>query len=163
MEKYFLITEESQLHVDYYKYLENQKEVDRLVEAFFKEHGIEAEHYHAASDCIFIVPKESDNEKFKSVLGVALENGLQKFKGTSKIHKAWINALKDKSLKVLNQPRVIFYLRTGGGRFRSRLFDQDGSLYCSFEPAPLEIPKGFIEMKASEFYKVLETDSAESA
>lgn len=163
MEKYFLITEEATLHRDYYNFLSNQKEVDELVQSFFKEYGIEAEHYHASEDCIYIVPTDSDNEKYKNVLGAAISNGLQKFKGSSKIHKAWIKTLKDKDLKVQNQPRVIFYLRTGGGKFRSRLFDQDGSLYCSFEPAPLEIPKGFVEMKASEFYKILETDSAESA
>lgn len=163
MEKYFLITEEAILHRDYYKYLSNQKEVDALVQSFVKEHEIEAEHYHASADCIYIVPTDADNEKFKNVLGAAISNGLQKFKGSSKIHKAWIKMLKEKDLKVLYQPRVIFYLRHEGGKFRSRLFEQDGALYCSFEPAPLEIPQGFVEMKASEFYKILETDSAESA
>ncbi|WFR64172.1 hypothetical protein P9222_08345 [Paenibacillus amylolyticus] len=58
---------------------------------------------------------------------------------------------------MLRKPYVPFYFRGfGGGRIRSRLFEIDGTVYCSLDPFEGDPPEGFVEMKASEFFKVIE-------
>ena len=49
------------------------------------------------------------------------------------------------------------------GRHRTRLFEHKGILYGSMESDyDFEIPEEFEEIKASEFYKVIEEDSKSS-
>lgn len=127
-----------------------------------KENGIEANGYYAADDALYIVPSEKDAETFKSLLGATIDNGLRKFKSNTKIGKAWVKALKDAELSVARKPMVTLYFKGFGGKFRSRLFDQDGMLYCSLDPVSGEIPVGFTEMKASEFFKIIEESETET-
>ncbi|MNO75226.1 hypothetical protein D3C76_662560 [compost metagenome] len=164
MEKYFMVTEENILHKDWFDYKNNSKAVRELVREFFESHGIGATEYYVTDDEIHIVPNESDTEAFGSLLCAPIENGLQKFKKSSAISKAWVRALQDAGLKVLRRPMLILYFRSfGGGRFRSRIFDQNGILYCSIDPVVGEAPKGLVEIKASEFYKIIEEAEAATA
>lgn len=158
MEKYYEVTEAHSLHGDYFKWRENEKETREVVEEFFKAHEIEAVEYAVDNRSIFIVPTEADIEKFGNTLSPNQGQGLYKFKGNSKVHNAWIKFLKFKAFSIIDRPRTIFYIRANGGRYRSRLFDQNGKLYTSFDPAPETTPEGFIEMKASEFHKIIEED-----
>lgn len=157
MEKYYTVTEECQLHKEWFDFKENTAQIRELFKKFKESVGIESTAYFVTNDEIYIVPTEKDLETFGSVLCSPINDELRKFRTTSKIGKAWVKALKDADIKVLHKPRVILYFRSfGGGKFRSRLFDQSGILYCSIDPADGEAPKGFVEMKASEFFKVIE-------
>ncbi|OUS73001.1 hypothetical protein B1748_23620 [Paenibacillus sp. MY03] len=158
MEKYYEVTSAHQMHTDYYKWLENRKATWELVRTFFEEQGIAARDYAAENDALHIVPTDADAEKFGDSLKNIFSDGLWKFKGNSKIHRAWKKFLKERKFTIAGKPAPIFYFRAGGGRYRSRLFDQNGKLYCSFDPAPETAPEGFIEMKASEFHKIIEQD-----
>lgn len=157
MERYFTVTEESSLYKDWFDYQKNAADVNAVVKSFMNKHNIGSNKYYAADDAIFIIPTAADNETYKTVLCSPLENGLRKFRTTSKIGKAWVNELKAANLKVVRKPMVIMYFRSfKGGKYRSRIFDQDGCLYCSIDPVDGDPPKGFVEMKASEFYKIVE-------
>lgn len=156
MEKYFTVTEESKLHKEWFDYKDNKKAVNELVNIFTSENGIEAEEYYADNGAFYIVPSEKDTDTFLNLLGSPHDNGLRKFKSTSKIGKAWIKALKDADLKIMQRPMAILYFKSVGGKFRSRMFDQNGILYCSLEPVHGENPVGFVEMKASEFFRIVE-------
>lgn len=160
MEKYYIVTDETSLHKDYFTYKENAKLVNGHVNKFFAKQGIEAREYYVSDNSIYIVPSEKDFETFDKVLNKPVDNGLCKFKAGSRITKSWIELLKEKDVKVIDRPRLIFYLRSTGGSFRSRLFDIDGTLYCSIDPAR-DMPNGFEEMKASEFFKVIEDAQGE--
>lgn len=155
MEKYYMVTEKSSLHKAWFDYKSNVSQVNEFVKNFISENGIETREYYVSDTEIYIVPSEKDVETFGNTLGATLENGLRKFKGNSKIGKAWVKALKDAGLEVLRKPMVILFFRSSGGRFRSRIFDQNGVLYCSIDPAG-EHEEGFVEMKASEFFKIIE-------
>jgi len=163
MERYFIVTEKSSLHKSWFEYLDNKNAINELVKAFMEEQGIESTEYYVDNESIYIVPTENDKEKFGRVLGSATNEGLCKFKKSSKIGKAWISALETNDLHVIHKPMVIWYFKGVGGRFRSRIFDQDGVLYCSLEPCHGELPEGFVEMKASEFFKVIEDLETETA
>ncbi|MNP18938.1 hypothetical protein D3C76_1114440 [compost metagenome] len=156
MERYFIVTEENRLHKDWFDYKENSTRVCEIFKDFKQTVGIEAHGYYVSDDSIYIVPTENDLQAFKSILGAPNNEGLRKFRASSKISKAWVQMLKDAGLKVLRKPMVLLYFRSFGGRYRSRLFDKNGVVYCSIDPAGDETPKGFIEMKASEFYKIIE-------
>lgn len=55
---------------------------------------------------------------------------------------------------------VPFYFKNPVGRSQTRLFDQDDKLYVQYstEYEVEDTPKGFIPIKASEFYKVMEQE-----
>lgn len=157
MEKFFKVTEASQLHNDWITYKANRKEIREIANAFKASQGIEATGHYVSSDAIYIVPTENDRTKFGKVLCKPGNENLQLFRKNSKIGKAWVALMRERGLKVLHKPPLPFYFpRFSGGRYRSRLFDIDGELYCSLDPAGDVVPEGFTEMKASEFYKLVE-------
>lgn len=160
MEKYFIVTN-SKLGEDYFKHEENYKKVKEAFKEFTVEQGIKADLYYVDNQRVYIVPVDTDIEKFKNVLRVPLDNGLRQFKENSKIAKAWKEKLKSKELKVFGRIDVGDYFGLPFGGFRRRLFDINGVVYCSIEPregatGKFEIPKDIIEIKASEFFKVIE-------
>lgn len=156
MERYFIVTEESSLRKDWFEYRKNRSRIRELVKEFNRENDIDSDAYYVTETSFFIVPTDKDKEKFGSVLGSPINDGLQKFKSNTKVGKAWVKAVKDAGLKVLHKPRLIFYLRHEGGKYRSRLFDINDVVYCSIDPCQDEMPKGFIEIKGSEFFKIIE-------
>jgi hypothetical protein len=162
-EKFFIVTEAANMHKDYFTWKANAGYVRSLVNAFFKEQGIEAEEYHVTNDDLMIVPTAADIERFNNVLGVKFQNGLRKFNKSSKVTKAWKKKLSEASLQVLRKPQPIFYFRTNSGRYTSRLFDIDGILYCSISNTKGDIPEGLDEIKTSEFFKVIEDYEAKEA
>ncbi|MNR93664.1 hypothetical protein D3C72_247220 [compost metagenome] len=160
MEKFFIVTEESSLYKDWFEYKENRSRVREMVKEFTQTHEIESDGYFVTTDDIYIVPTAKDKETFGSVLCSPISDGLQKFKGNSKVGKAWAKIIKEAGIKVEQKPRLIFYIRSQGGRYRSRLFDYNEAVYCSIDPAPADNPHGFIEIKASDFFKIIEESEA---
>jgi len=158
MEKYYIVTEESSLHHDYMSFLENGKKVNELVKAFMKKHQIETRFYAPSDEKLYIQPSEIDVQKFNSILTKPLENGLRAFKKNSTIGKDWINTLKENNIKVSHKPFVPMYFTGVYGHLRTRLFQIEGTVYCSIEGEfrHLDTPKGMEEIKASEFFKIIE-------
>jgi hypothetical protein len=157
MEKYFVVTEKSELRGDYLKYRENAEVIRQHVKDFTEEHGIESKEYHESVDALYIVPTNKDNESFGKMLAKDVGNGLRPFKKNSQIAKAWVNSLKEKNIEILHKPTVGFYFKEIHGRFRYRLFVINNIVYCSMSmDHDFETPEGMEEIKASEFFKVVE-------
>ena len=157
-EKFFIVTEESPLHKEYFDWRQNRNDVNEFVKKFTKSHGIEAHEYSASTDRFCIVPTENDRMHFLSQLGVnELKEGLYIFKKNSPIGKAWIAELKSRSLTVEHRPFVSFYMKYSCGRSPSRLFAINGILYMSFaSDGEFEAKEGIREIRGSEFYKAIE-------
>ena len=163
MEKYYTVTEECSLHKDWFDYKENADQVNEVYKGFKDQVGVESKEYYVTDREVYIVPTEKDNEMFGSVLCTPI-NGLRKFRTTSKVGKVWVKALKDAGLEVKRRPMPIIYFRSfGGGSYKTRLFEQDGKLFCSIDPADGKEPEGFVEIKASEFFKIIEESENASA
>lgn len=157
MEHYFKVTDASSLHRDFMAYRDNSKAIRELVTDFIATHVVESTVYWATTEAFYIVPTEKDVSSHGSILCAPIDQGLRKFKLNSRIGKAWVKALKENDLKVLGKPAVPFYFRPfRGGRTRSRLFEIDGTVYCSLVPFEGDPPEGLVEMKASEFFKAIE-------
>jgi heat shock protein HspQ len=161
MKRYYEVTEKSNLYKDYMNYLGNVKLVNDLVKDFTNKNNIESESYATDKTDLYIVPTENDMSKYKNVMS-AYVDGLYKFKGNSKIAKAWKKTLEDSKLEVQRKPKVPIYFNSWSYRILSKLFSLDGKVYCSLELVDQdfdEVPEGMIEMKASEFYKIIEDNN----
>jgi len=159
MEKYFIVTDQSPLHKDYTEWIDNIEKIRILANAFFLTNGIESTIYGFYGENLCIVPTENDLVKLDKVLGKDVRDKLRPFKGNSKIHKQWIKALSDINLKRESKPYAPMYFSNCSGKLTSRLFDIDDIVYCSFKnEGDIETPEGMIEIKASEFWKVIEDE-----
>lgn len=162
MEKFYRIKKGSPLYSQYFEYIENTKQVNEVVKEFMVEHNIETHQYYASTDVLYIVPTAADLDKFDKVLSKNVGNGLRPFKKTSKINKDWVELLKSKNLRVLGKPFLGFYFKVAG-KFSTRLFNIEEEVYASMS-AGYDFPnpenEGFVEVKASEFYKIIEDAEA---
>lgn len=161
MTRYFQVSKANSLYRDFIAYQSNAKAVRELVKDFIATYAIESSAYWATDEALYIVPTVKDVSSHGSVLCSPIEEGLRKFKVNSRIGKAWVKALEDQRLKILRKPIVSFYFRPfSSGRTRSHLFSVDELVYCSLDPCEGDPPVGMIEMKASEFFKIIEDAEA---
>lgn len=158
MEKFYIVTEKSELNKDYFDWKENLKTVNNHVKKFSKENGIESKEYYATDEMFYIVPTENDSKTFNnSFLKQEFDDGLKAFKKNSIIRKAWVKSLKEKNIKILHKSYADVYFEHCYGKFTTRLFDVDSVVYLSINNEyELETPEGMTEIKASEFYKIVE-------
>lgn len=156
MEKFYIVTKESNLNSAYWEYKNNIKEVNEFVKEFMSKESINANEYYVNAERIYIVPTKDDINKFNKILTKALDNGLRAFKLNSKVGKSWANFVKTNEIKFKYKPIVGTYFNAYGKSW-SRLFNIGDTIYCSYESKfNFNNPKGFIEIKASEFYSAVE-------
>lgn len=156
MGKYYIITNESDLSSEYWEFKKNMEENRHHVNKFVELQEIEAHEYSASKSKFYIVPTDKDLEKFDKKLAKPLENGLRAFKINSLVAKDWGKYIKDNEIKFKYKPFVGSYFG-GFGRSKYRLFHIDNVLYCTYEcDYDFNAPVGFTEIKASEFYRVVE-------
>jgi hypothetical protein len=163
MEKYFIVTDQSLLNKDYFEWKENFEIIRVIVNEFFINNGIEADLYGFLDENICIEPTEKDLNKFNNVLGKEVKDQLRPFKGSSKIHKLWVKSLSENNIERKRKPYVPMYFSHCAGKMSSRLFSINNIIYCSFKNGiDFDTPDGMIEIKASEFFKIIEDDEEKS-
>lgn len=156
MEKFYTIPKTHSLAKDYKSFQQNMSKINNLYIEFAKENGIETTTAFAIADRLEIEPTKNDIVNFKSHF---LSGYVGKFKKTSPLCKKWIALCKENKLTnhKLTKPFVSFYFDRLFERNSYRLFIHNDTLYCWFEcSSDFDNPNGFIEIKGSEFYKVLE-------
>ncbi len=163
MEKFYVVTDESSLKKDYLDYKKNDEMVREHIKNFMIDNGILTKEYAPTDESLYIIPTKEDINTFDTVLCKADKNGLRQFKKGSKIGKAWIKSLKEKDLTILHKPFVAFYFDNCYGKHRTRLFDINGVVYTSmnlteYDEYDFGTPQGMKEIKASEFYKIIENN-----
>ena len=158
MEYCFEITKESEVYNFYFKYLNAKKEnIDTLMN-FIKSHNLSLSISECgiSEDTLWVKDTKENRIKFAPYLKTNGENGMLAFKKNSSIAKDW----KTLNVQIIHKPCVAFnFLKECIGKVRERWFNIDDKVYCSIEPQwdmKIETPKGFIEMKQSEFYRIIE-------
>ena len=151
---FYEVNSDSTLFNDYFKWLTDYEKMRNGVVAFKKEYGIAGDTFMIDEGKLWV--DVSLNRQFSDQFGKVECQGHSPFKKTSSIGKAFTKA----NIKKANKPFVPFYFKNPAGRSRIRLFDQDGKLYVQYstEHEVEDTPKGFIPIKASEFYKVMEQE-----
>ena len=156
IERYFIISSDAQISKDLISYEENAAKVNEAMRKLSREVGIEGSEYYPGSDVLGIVPTENDLTKFASQLRKdTYSDGLRLFKKNSEVGKKWMVLASE--VKPQRKPRLWLYYHFLMGKMRTRLFRIDGTIYCSIEnDGQYEKPGEFMEIKASEFFKVIE-------
>lgn len=151
-DKYFRIKEGCLLYEDYFAHKADRKKIASAFTEVREKYGIETQEFYLSKKYFRIVPTNNDNKKFADCLK---KTSYGEFKKNSEISKAWIELVKD--IEYMEKPRLIFYFDSLGHHWKERLFDIDGVLYCSIEgDGEVSAPDFAEEMKASEFYKIVE-------
>lgn len=151
-ENYFEITKDSPHYEEWFNYLKDEGNQRDIIRAFAKEHDINIEEYMIWKDKLWVRPDL--NEAYLSQFSKEREQGTAPFKKTSSIGKAFSKLTIIRAKK----PFVPWFFEDYYGKSQSREFDYEGRVYCQFdtEYEISEIPNGFIRIKASDFYNVLE-------
>lgn len=160
MEKYFRIRRDSKFYKEYFQFVADTKRNAELFRAFAAERGIESHSFIPLKNGLYIVPTEKDIERFGGdFVKDTFKNGLRRFKKTSKVSKLWCELMKNE--KVAERPRFWSYVPTLCGRFRERCIRVGDDLYGSLQSQESEIQLADFmdEIKASEFYLIMEQDA----
>lgn len=151
MEKYFEIKPDSSLYADYFAYMKDNEKVWKAVNEVREKFGIESDGFYHVKDAFWISPTENDVEKFRSM---TKKNRPGEFKKNSDPSKMWVGLVKD--IKHFEKPKLFYYFQLYL-RWKERLFSVGEKLYCSIDSEfEFPIPEFAIEMKASEFYRIVE-------
>ncbi len=155
MEQYFEIPNTSNHYKEYFDWFEKDEKNKMHVKNFFKRFDITTNRYAIYDGKLWIEDCKENRNKFGKQLAVKGKNGVVPFKKTSKIGKAW-SAL---NIQEARKPFVGFFFPQCIGRIRSRLFHVKNKVFCSIECVDYDVQvknAEFIEMKASEFFKIVE-------
>lgn len=153
MEKYYIVTPDSSVHKEYISYKERSEKVNSAFVEFAEEQGFETHEYYQSVQYLHICPTDRDTEKFGKYFKKDSQ-GL--FKKNAPPAKAWVSKCQSLELESPSKPHLGFEFRIYG-RSRSRLFMLNGAMYASFgADCDFKDPVGFKEIKASEFFKVIE-------
>lgn len=151
-ENFFEITKDSRHYQEWFDYLKADDEQRTAMRAFAEEHGLNIDVYAIWKGNLWVNPEK--NAKFAEQFLKETVNGLKGIKKTSEIGKAF----KKAQIKRAEKPFVPWFFKDCYGKSKTREFDFESKVYCQIESESkiTETPKGFIRIKASEFYKVLE-------
>lgn len=153
MEKYYIVTPSSSIHKRYLDYKDLSKKVNTAFVEFAKEQGFETHEYYQLVNDLYICPTEGDVNKFGKYFKKDTP-GL--FKKNSPLAKAWVNKCQVLGLKSPHKPNLAFEFSVFG-RTSSRLFMIDDVLYASLRAdCDFKSLDGLAEIKASEFFKIIE-------
>ena len=159
MEQFFEITKESREYDNYFKYLADKESCRIAVNKFFDENNIASDKYKVEGGKLLMENTSENRAQFGKQLTKDSENGMVAFKKNSQIGRAW-SAL---NVKTPIKPFVPFFFQGGFGQISTRLFNVGDKVYCSIKCVDYDMkftaPIGFIEIKASEFFKIIEDNS----
>ena len=151
-ENFFEITKDSRHYQEWFDYLKADEQQRVQIRKFGKKHNVTIQVYSIWNDSLWVKPEL--NEHLQDQFAKAQTQGVARFKFTSPIGKAF----KQAEIKRAEKPFVPWFFKGCYGKSKTREFDYDGKVYCQIESESkiTETPIGFIRIKASEFYKVLE-------
>lgn len=155
MESYFIVKNEKLIAM-VKEYESMREKINNAFIEFAKEYEIETEKYYMTSDVLRMVPTAKDRTRFNEQLKADGET----FKKYSSMNKIWIGICNEKNIKTPYKPiyELASLINHNIYRFKSRLFSIGDTVYGSFNADVCFnlTPDDFTELKASEFYKIIE-------
>jgi hypothetical protein len=175
MERAFIVLKDSEYSKDLDKYVELSNEQKKFINKYFDEKGIEAKAYIISGNGSINEPfedwkkddirlrieaTENDLIKFGKML-CKKGDGLNRFKAKSEIGKDFAQRCVDEKVVInLHEPWLRDYFKSLGYRgFGFHRFTNNDNMYLKIDSdcvSSTDTPKGFIEVKLSEFYKAYE-------
>lgn len=165
MEKYYSVKPGSDLYNHWFEFDKNREKLKTMLCKFCEEVGIESKNYGSNGIVLYIISTESDADKYGTQLAKKIyEGGARAFKKNSKVNKAWVKRLEENNYELIEKPQMWHYFGANG-RVKSRIFDDEkGNVYCSLDAEYRDKDNpDVVEIKASEFFKVIEEIQEKSA
>lgn len=157
MDKYFEIKPDCALYKEYFACEKAKEKIKDAFEQVREKFGIETTVFYLKKDRFWIKATDKDMEKFSRMMK---KDSVGEFKKNSAPSKMWVELVKD--ITHFERPKMIYYVPLIGHRWKERLFHIGEKLYCSIESdGKVSVPEFAVEMKASEFYKVIEDAESE--
>ena len=141
MEQFYEITPQSKRFAECMTYWDESDKQSEKVKKFMSNHNIPSPAIWRGN--ILYIKKRPD---------MSDDNFMKK---TSSLGKQ----LKTLGFRRIFKPFALLFFEETILQARARLFPADGKVYCSVEhnlEKPLTCPEGFIEMKGSAFYEIME-------
>lgn len=155
MERYYIAEKNSSLRKDYLEWKKNERELVPFIKSLLKNHGVETEQFSAGETFLSIKATENDLLNFSGKFLKDSHEGYFTFKKSTPIMKEWI--AKESGYKTLHKPPVPWYFKNCYGKIRTRLFDINGTVYCSIEcDSDFQPCDNLTEIKGNEFFKAIE-------
>lgn len=153
MDKYFEIKPDCALYKEYFAHEKAGEEIVAAFNQVREEFGIETKVFYLHKDRFHIAATDKDMEKFS---GMMKKGNVGEFRKNSAPSKRWVELVRD--IVHFERPELIYYFSfLIGHRWKERLFHIGDKLYCSIESGgEVSVPEFAVEMKESEFYKVIE-------
>lgn len=154
MIKYFEIQPDCDLYRDYFAHKTDTAKIAAAYNAVCEKFEIKTKQFYVSKTRFQIDPTDADIEKFGNLMK---KTNYGEFKKSSEPCKMWLSLVKD--IKHFERPKLFYYFDLLlGNRWKERLFAVGDKLYCSIEcDGEINTPDFAIEMKASEFYKIIES------
>lgn len=158
MEKFYIVSNDSVLGKKYLEYLEAVNKITDLFRDFAVRNNIHTSSFHPTVTRLWIDPDAEDIKNFSTGF---MADTAGKFKLRNPLNKEWVSLCKENGLtENARKPYVPFYFTFGcfECECRWRLFDVDNVIYCTFSSeGDFNTPEGLKEIKASEFYSIMES------
>lgn len=154
MNKYFEVKPDCELYREYFAHEKAKLKIALAFREVREKFGIESKEFFPYKDRLCIVPTVSDKGNFLNIMN---KTHYGEFRRNSKVSKMWVELVKN--IEHFERPELLYYFPSLiGHRWKERLFHVGEKLYCSIESDGGEIstPDFVVEMKASEFYKIIE-------
>lgn len=164
MEKFFRVKENSNFYNLYFDYIFMSDKVNEIFKQFAMNNGIESTRYYQNTSRLCVVLTENDKKKFGDML---VANSTTNFKKTSSLCKKWVELCKKHGLESPRKPSVMWDSdsKLNSCHQSQRLFHIGEKLYGSVDnnsDSEIVLSDCFVEMKASEFYKIIEDYESEA-
>ena len=152
MDKYFEIKPDCALYKDYFAHENVKEQIINAYKVVCEKFGIETNKFYMVKDYFRIVPTENDLKKFERVMKKTNYGEFKKGSAPSKMWKELVGSIEN-----FNKPKLFYYFDSLGHRWKERVFHVGNKVYCSIESdGEVSTPTFAYEMKASEFYRVIE-------
>lgn len=152
MDKYFEIKPDCALYKEYFAHEKAGEKIKAAINKVRERFGIETTTFYLMKDRLRIKATDKDMEKFS---GMMKKGNVGEFRKNSAPSKMWAELVKD--IVHFERPKLFYFFNLIGHRWKERMFHIGDKLYCSIESdGEVSTPDFAVEMKASEFYKVIE-------
>ena len=111
MKKYYIVTKESKVYEQYWKYNFALEQIQKAFIEFAEEHNINSKEFHALADRLYIVPVQEDIERFGQDF---VKNNVGMFKKKTHLSNEWIKKCREEKIKTPNKPNGWSPARTVG-------------------------------------------------
>ena len=158
MEKYYIVSPGSEVYKEYMKYEKFVDAISKAFSDFADQHGIKATKFYTYTSVLHIFPEKEDIERFGDSM---TKTEFGRFKKSSELSQKWVAKCKELGLVEVRKPFVPF-LFNAIAKSSWRLFSIKDDVYCTYEStSKFDAPECFTEIKASEFYKIMEDNNVE--